>query len=563
MGEIIQAVKQLREYPQLVTMEDCKASELLSEALGSNNWVVSGDHTVSGLPLQANDPHLQVDRLPAIFYEVVYKQEGREKSFLSGITVPGYPGAVMGRTQDVSFGFTYGFMDQWDYYLEKIENGRALRFGGESVAVVRRTETIMVKGSEPVKYHVFETEDGHVIELTTERDSLEDGYYVASKWTWDAVSSDRLPDSTHMMDYKTVDDIAYSVRKGLVPCNYLLADTKGNIAYQQSGILPKRNANYSLLLPTPAWWEDALWTEVGSEKDLLFLKNPKSGYFATANNDIRRDLNPTYALDTISFHMGPYRAQRASAMIQEKIDSGVKLSVDHMKEMQLDLYSVRAERLMPVLIPLLPSSLYSVELQNWDMNYFFDSRGALLFDVLVNEIMGTMAGNILGDYDMGIFTMRNATMKRALFTYLDDILVDSPNSSIFGPNGRDSMVREIAERLLGENSEHEWVTNQNNRYGEVFMPISYKNLFFSKQTSIFDKGPYIQEGHTSVLMVGDFRILGNNSYNSGAAWRYVTDLATFVSHTSLPGGPSGSFFSSYYSSDLSLYLKNKYKIISP
>ena len=37
--------------------------------IGSNNWVISGEHTNTGLPLLANDPHLGV-QMPAIWYEV-------------------------------------------------------------------------------------------------------------------------------------------------------------------------------------------------------------------------------------------------------------------------------------------------------------------------------------------------------------------------------------------------------------------------------------------------------------------------------------------------------------
>jgi len=39
-----------------------------NQALGSNSWAISGEHTESGLPLLANDPHLSV-QLPAIWYE--------------------------------------------------------------------------------------------------------------------------------------------------------------------------------------------------------------------------------------------------------------------------------------------------------------------------------------------------------------------------------------------------------------------------------------------------------------------------------------------------------------
>src|SRR5690625_6841045 len=41
----------------------------LSEDAGSNAWVLSGEHTVSGLPLLANDPHLGL-QTPSLWYLV-------------------------------------------------------------------------------------------------------------------------------------------------------------------------------------------------------------------------------------------------------------------------------------------------------------------------------------------------------------------------------------------------------------------------------------------------------------------------------------------------------------
>ncbi|MCB0007933.1 MAG: penicillin acylase family protein, partial [Anaerolineales bacterium] len=40
-----------------------------ADFVGSNNWVVSGEHTESGLPLLANDPHLGI-QMPSIWYQV-------------------------------------------------------------------------------------------------------------------------------------------------------------------------------------------------------------------------------------------------------------------------------------------------------------------------------------------------------------------------------------------------------------------------------------------------------------------------------------------------------------
>ncbi len=45
-------------------------------AVGSNNWVVSGAHTLSGKPLLANDPHLGL-KSPAVWYLVHLSMQGR------------------------------------------------------------------------------------------------------------------------------------------------------------------------------------------------------------------------------------------------------------------------------------------------------------------------------------------------------------------------------------------------------------------------------------------------------------------------------------------------------
>ena len=65
------------------------AEELKSVSFdGSNAWVVSGEHTKSGKPIIANDPHLG-NGVPSIwFYSHTEYPDG---SFISGTTVPGVP----------------------------------------------------------------------------------------------------------------------------------------------------------------------------------------------------------------------------------------------------------------------------------------------------------------------------------------------------------------------------------------------------------------------------------------------------------------------------------------
>ena len=40
--------------------------------LGSNNWAVSGDLTLTGKPILCGDPHLDITTLPGYWYEIIY-----------------------------------------------------------------------------------------------------------------------------------------------------------------------------------------------------------------------------------------------------------------------------------------------------------------------------------------------------------------------------------------------------------------------------------------------------------------------------------------------------------
>ena len=69
--------------------------------IGSNSWVVSGDHTVSGKPLLANDPHLATS-LPGVWYQMGLHCTTVDDDCpfdVSGFTFAGVPGVVIGHNQ--------------------------------------------------------------------------------------------------------------------------------------------------------------------------------------------------------------------------------------------------------------------------------------------------------------------------------------------------------------------------------------------------------------------------------------------------------------------------------
>ncbi|HMC30109.1 MAG TPA: penicillin acylase family protein, partial [Candidatus Angelobacter sp.] len=81
---------------------------------GSNNWVVSGAHTVSGKPLLSNDMHLP-HRVPGVWYEL---QLHSGDFNIEGFSLPGVPFISVGHNQRIAWGFTNLNPDVQDLFIE-------------------------------------------------------------------------------------------------------------------------------------------------------------------------------------------------------------------------------------------------------------------------------------------------------------------------------------------------------------------------------------------------------------------------------------------------------------
>jgi len=83
---------------------------------GSNEWAMSGSHTVDGHPLVANDPHLSLGS-PSTFYPVGLRAEGMD---VEGEGFAGVPGVIIGHNRWITWGATNNPMDVTDTYQEKV-----------------------------------------------------------------------------------------------------------------------------------------------------------------------------------------------------------------------------------------------------------------------------------------------------------------------------------------------------------------------------------------------------------------------------------------------------------
>ena len=512
--------------------------------MASNNWAVSGSRSDSGSPKQCNDPHLECNRLPAVWYEAVMHTAN---DYRMGATMPGIPGLVMGRTADLSFGFTYGFMDMVDYFLEDCRDGACRREAGFEPLRVR-TETIARKGEEPLRITIRENDLG-VLESSPHEQELKDGFYLTRAWSAHRGGAARSLDAlARIPATRTVPEAQRVVRDVAISCNWLLADREGNIGYQQSGLLPDRL--HSGLHPVPAWEEKWHWRGLVPSDRLHSVLNPPEGFLATANDDH----NPPAGPLAINLPMGSYRADRIRALLGECSTC----TAGDMERIQTDLYSLQAERYMEILRPLLPDSFAGRLLGGWDFRYDRASRGATVFETVYHALLEEVFGKGLFGEEVWASVVTSTAILADYYHLFDNILLgDDP--SWFGDEGKDGMISRVLGAALTEVS-LEAITPWGKR-----QQIVMKNIFFDGRLPLwlgFDHGPIELEGNRATVVQGGVFTSHNRQTTFTPSWRFITDLAEDRARTALAGGPSARRFSKWYTTDVQRWLDGRYKTLT-
>ncbi|MGY0017902.1 penicillin acylase family protein [Streptomyces sp. YJ-C3] len=379
--------------------------------IGSNSWVVSGDHTITGKPLLANDPHL-APQLPSVWYQMglhCTSVSAKCQYDVTGYTFAGMPGVVIGHNQNISWGLTNSGADVTDLYLEKF-SGDGYLYDDKTVPFTTRKEVIKVAGGSPKTITIRETNNGPLLsdrddELvkvgkkapvgTSEAPDRGDGYGIALRWT--ALEPGNTMDAVFEID-KAKDWAGF--RKAAadfqVPSqNLTYADTEGHIGYQLPGRIPTRGEGDGSL-PSPGWDSKYRWTGYIKQAELPYEFDPKRGYIVTANQAVV-DKSYPYTLTT-DWGYGT-RSQRITDLIKSKIDGGGKISTDDMRSMQMDNSSEIAKLLVPKLLKLDVKDKYVREaqqlLENWDYTQNPDSAAAAYFNSVWRNILKLAFGNKL------------------------------------------------------------------------------------------------------------------------------------------------------------------------
>jgi penicillin amidase len=382
----------------------------------SNNWVVDGNHSVSGKPLLANDPHLGFSA-PSVWY--LARIETPEVK-LAGVTAPGTPFVVLGHNERIAWGFTTTASDVEDLFVEQVDPADPTQYmtpDGPRPFTTRQEE-IRVRGEAPTTITVRSTRHGPVVSDIggDMRAVASDGRVLALQATWLA-EDDRSPQAVWALDHARD---WQSFRDALEPMtapqqNIVYADVDGNIGFLAPARVPIR-AHGNGWMPVPGWTGEYDWTGYVPYAELPSAYNPASGRIVTANNKIVPDDYPYFLGRDWDI---PNRAIRINQLLDEHPQQSPNASA----AIQADTLSLMARQLLPLMLQVKPSGGRAAQaldrLRSWNGRMDRDKIEPLIFTAWLRELNRAVLADKLGPIFEDYWDLRPNVMKDILTAHQD------------------------------------------------------------------------------------------------------------------------------------------------
>ncbi len=288
---------------------------------GSNNWVISGAHSINGKPLLANDMHLS-HTIPNTWYEAHLKAGEFD---VAGVTLPGVPLVVAGHNAHIAWGFTNIGADVQDVYVEQLNEQGQYQAADGWHAIEHATEHIHVKRGSDVAVDVARTGHGPIITPVLPGETRT----LTLKWT----AYDPQAVTLTMFDIDSARNWsefrAACASWGSPEENAVYADDQGNIGYQAIGKVPLRPGG---LIGVPITDVQHEWNGYIPFEQMPSALNPPGGILATANSRVTAD--KTQWPLTLNWS-SPYRNER----IWKWLGAKDKFAPEEMLTLETDVYS--------------------------------------------------------------------------------------------------------------------------------------------------------------------------------------------------------------------------------
>ena len=528
--------------------ENEQFNELIDDvdySIGSNNWVVSGEHSASGYPMMANDPHRR-QSIPSLRYMTHLVGPGWN---VIGGGEPEIPGISIGHNEYGAWGLTVFRTDAEDLYVYQLnpENHNQYWYKDKWLDFKVITEKIGVKGQEDYQAKLEYSVHGPVA-FKNDKEHIA----FAVRCGWLELGGSPYLASLRMNQSENFEQFRAACNYSNIPGeNMIWADKAGNIGWQAVGIAPIRR-NWSGLLPVPGdgsyEWDGFLPI---IEKPNLY--NPVSGIFSTANQNVT-PLDYQH-WDAIGYSWSdPYRGER----VEEVLRSGKKFTVHDLAKLQTDYTSLPARFLIPMLSELRSEdSLTNTALDKllkWkDYELRAESVEAAIYVEWENVLADRVEELILPKSVHDFFSMQ-------LFPLLNQIAFPDGLFGVTPAMSRDSFLircmdeaaKNLSLRLGPDQSNWQYGQDKNKHImlshalGDIVSPGLQKEL---------NAGPVPRGGNsTTVASTG-----GNYNQSSGASFKVIIDTGNWDASLFMNSpGQSGNPDSPFYKNLFETWAKDKY-----
>ncbi|KQS32695.1 penicillin acylase family protein [Dyadobacter sp. Leaf189] len=493
------------------------------EGIGSNNWAVSAEKSITGYPILANDPHLELT-LPSIWYQV---QLHTPEMNVYGVSLPGIPSVIIGFNQNVAWGVTNVDADVYDLYKIKFKDSSRKQYWHENQwkNTRIRKEVVYIKGEKsPVTEEVVYTHHGPV----TEMDNTSKQPDLAIRWIG------HEPGNSFMTFYqlnkaKNYDDYRSALTRYVGPAqNFVFADNSKNIAITVNGKMPvKYKEQGKFILDGTDHRND--WQGWIPAEQNPYVKNPERGFVSSANQSSTDTTYPYY----INWVFAP--SERA-IRINERLQAMTQANADSLRALQNDNFSVLARTILPKLLEVLSTTALSpsekaakIILANWNYQNAPNSVAASIFEewipALRNAIWSDEFGSELPSRDRTLYLLLKQTEEK----WFDNITTSNKETM---PDIVYGSFKATLDSLKA-------------RHGTMSPTWQWSKVkgteirHLSRSLKSFNAPPITTGGGSSIVNAITKR--------NGPSWRMVVELGpTPRAYGIYPGGQSGNPGSPYY-----------------
>lgn len=494
-------------------------------APGSNNWVVSGAHTVTGKPLLANDMHLP-HQIPNIWYEAHLTAGDYD---VAGVTLPGVPFVIVGHNRRIAWGFTNLGPDVTDLFIENFNLRGEYQTPQGWKEPERRREVIKVKGQPDVTLEAVVTRHGPIVSELVPGETRK----LALQWTLYEPSALDIPFFAVNSAQNWDEFRAAFARFGSPAQNVVYADVDGHIGYQATGRIPMR-ASGDGTVPVPGHDDSHAWTGYVPFDDLPRVFDPPSGLIATANGRIVPD---GYKYLLTRQWASPHRTAR----IYQVLESGRKFSAGDMLALQTDVQSdfdLWCARRFAEAVERSPQASEGARkvaaiLRAWDGRISSDSPAAVLVTRVRRAVVEKLYRPKLGDaYDSYRWFMSSVALEK--------ILREQPKRWLpIGYRDFDELIVVAVEMPSKAPRPTDYPASL--RWGDE-LPVQVQHPIFGRVPLLrrwTGTGPLPQSGNGyTVKQVGK---------TFGPSQRFTADVSNFDASTmNILSGQSGQIFSPHY-----------------